>query len=159
MIRRPPRSTLFPYTTLFRSKIDAPPNPEDVGAAVWRDLGQRLGGVGDELGGPRQVIVGEQRVEDRLDDRPGVIVVHLHRIEPGLRSLEGDPQDLLAVGRVRRRAEKENEEKAVLHAAESIIGRWACFQAGRSSSPACSPTARSPTASRKLRGAKAPSLP
>src|SRR2546422_8493672 len=24
MIRRPPRSTLFPYTTLFRSKIPAP---------------------------------------------------------------------------------------------------------------------------------------
>src|SRR2546422_8101596 len=23
MIRRPPRSTLFPYTTLFRSKLDA----------------------------------------------------------------------------------------------------------------------------------------
>jgi len=48
--------------------------------------------------------------------------VHLHRIEPGLRGLEGDAQDLLAVGRVRRRAEKENEEKAVLHAAQSIIG-------------------------------------
>src|SRR2546422_10662060 len=25
MIRRPPRSTLFPYTTLFRSREDAPP--------------------------------------------------------------------------------------------------------------------------------------
>src|SRR5688572_32574111 len=24
MIRRPPRSTLFPYTTLFRSRFDAP---------------------------------------------------------------------------------------------------------------------------------------
>src|SRR5690349_23455875 len=24
MIRRPPRSTLFPYTTLFRSQLDAP---------------------------------------------------------------------------------------------------------------------------------------
>src|SRR3712207_9146439 len=24
MIRRPPRSTLFPYTTLFRSKVDVP---------------------------------------------------------------------------------------------------------------------------------------
>src|SRR5260370_37829336 len=24
MIRRPPRSTLFPYTTLFRSKVDKP---------------------------------------------------------------------------------------------------------------------------------------
>src|SRR2546428_4898716 len=26
MIRRPPRSTLFPYTTLFRSRIDAAVN-------------------------------------------------------------------------------------------------------------------------------------
>src|SRR3989449_8365442 len=25
MIRRPPRSTLFPYTTLFRSGLDVPP--------------------------------------------------------------------------------------------------------------------------------------
>src|SRR6476646_11171361 len=25
MIRRPPRSTLFPYTTLFRSRLDAEP--------------------------------------------------------------------------------------------------------------------------------------
>src|SRR3712207_8132692 len=25
MIRRPPRSTLFPYTTLFRSRYDGPP--------------------------------------------------------------------------------------------------------------------------------------
>src|SRR3712207_8764633 len=27
MIRRPPRSTLFPYTTLFRSNPKAPPQP------------------------------------------------------------------------------------------------------------------------------------
>src|SRR3712207_8211862 len=27
MIRRPPRSTLFPYTTLFRSPAPAPPPP------------------------------------------------------------------------------------------------------------------------------------
>src|SRR5437588_9765069 len=27
MIRRPPRSTLFPYTTLFRSSASAPPMP------------------------------------------------------------------------------------------------------------------------------------
>src|SRR2546425_9687654 len=27
MIRRPPRSTLFPYTTLFRSLLDQPPLP------------------------------------------------------------------------------------------------------------------------------------
>src|SRR2546430_11173500 len=40
MIRRPPRSTLFPYTTLFRSRMVPPPRvcagPEDV------DVGQRF---------------------------------------------------------------------------------------------------------------------
>src|SRR3712207_7644665 len=34
MIRRPPRSTLFPYTTLFRS-----PEPGDGGAPGAQDLG------------------------------------------------------------------------------------------------------------------------
>src|SRR5256885_7137646 len=29
MIRRPPRSTLFPYTTLFRSRARQPPPPPD----------------------------------------------------------------------------------------------------------------------------------
>src|SRR2546423_9812821 len=29
MIRRPPRSTLFPYTTLFRSDLDAPVAPHE----------------------------------------------------------------------------------------------------------------------------------
>src|SRR3712207_8937032 len=28
MIRRPPRSTLFPYTTLFRSVLPMPPGPK-----------------------------------------------------------------------------------------------------------------------------------
>src|SRR5579859_8275432 len=32
MIRRPPRSTLFPYTTLFRS-LSSPPGPLDRGRA------------------------------------------------------------------------------------------------------------------------------
>src|SRR5256885_3155613 len=30
MIRRPPRSTLFPYTTLFRSPTKSPPKPESL---------------------------------------------------------------------------------------------------------------------------------
>src|SRR5256885_9208582 len=29
MIRRPPRSTLFPYPTLFRSRVPRPPGPPD----------------------------------------------------------------------------------------------------------------------------------
>src|SRR3712207_9583345 len=33
MIRRPPRSTLFPYTTLFRSRR----RPEEQGAVTWSE--------------------------------------------------------------------------------------------------------------------------
>src|SRR3989442_11551744 len=42
MIRRPPRSTLFPYTTLFRSGADAFLYP----GRVLRGGGHRLGGTG-----------------------------------------------------------------------------------------------------------------
>src|SRR3989442_9970170 len=51
MIRRPPRSTLFPYTTLFRSPRDG--NPEDVEANHWRGehrLRDRIAGWGDDGG-------------------------------------------------------------------------------------------------------------
>src|SRR2546430_9213556 len=38
MIRRPPRSTLFPYTTLFRSRLRG--TPTSAGAAPSRDRGR-----------------------------------------------------------------------------------------------------------------------
>src|SRR2546422_6875088 len=37
MIRRPPRSTLFPYTTLFRSDIDEEAVREKLYTAPWTD--------------------------------------------------------------------------------------------------------------------------
>src|SRR3712207_6986085 len=43
MIRRPPRSTLFPYTTLFRSQLVL-----NSTAAAARYLSERLGALGDE---------------------------------------------------------------------------------------------------------------
>src|SRR2546430_5739253 len=50
MIRRPPRSTLFPYTTLFRShKI--PSKPADVGPipCLWPPRNERIGAAEGEI--------------------------------------------------------------------------------------------------------------
>src|SRR3712207_7873063 len=61
MIRRPPRSTLFPYTTLFRSPVQPAVAPGahagDVVAAAALDEAGALGEVG----------AGEQRVDVALD--------------------------------------------------------------------------------------------
>src|SRR3989475_7713293 len=62
MIRRPPRSTLFPYTTLFRSAI-GPVLDRAEGRAVERDL---LPGVAPV---PHRLIV--PGVAERVDVRRG----------------------------------------------------------------------------------------
>src|SRR5688572_31838225 len=59
MIRRPPRSTLFPYTTLFRS-LATQRVPVEVGEAeLLRDLGER--------GGVVVGVIAEDRKSTRLN--------------------------------------------------------------------------------------------
>src|SRR3712207_8285616 len=56
MIRRPPRSTLFPYTTLFRSDdvgdgaVTVGNLEREDGAAVGRDPGRHPHGIGQGVG-------------------------------------------------------------------------------------------------------------
>src|SRR2546430_11234308 len=50
MIRRPPRSTLFPYTTLFRSRAPRHQAPPRSGRAVHRCRARRPGGGGARRG-------------------------------------------------------------------------------------------------------------
>src|SRR5258708_30894811 len=59
MIRRPPRSTLFPYTTLFRSIIH--PDDRSVMAEQWASSGS--------LGQPFRGMVRVVRPEDRKSTR------------------------------------------------------------------------------------------
>src|SRR3712207_8447551 len=47
MIRRPPRSTLFPYTTLFRSRGCGGDDPLAAGGPAQRPEGPRPGGQPD----------------------------------------------------------------------------------------------------------------
>src|SRR5688572_32708554 len=61
MIRRPPRSTLFPYTTLFRSAV------EQVGA-------RHVGGAG------RLALAAAQAVLDRVGDLADVALLHDQRL-------------------------------------------------------------------------------
>src|SRR3989442_7883212 len=51
MIRRPPRSTLFPYTTLFRSRL-TPPGHSDGGSTDAHRVGRR-GLLSAARGSPR----------------------------------------------------------------------------------------------------------
>src|SRR2546422_5246247 len=54
MIRRPPRSTLFPYTTLFRSIRDAEPEP---GAPHALGAHERIEDGRDQLRGDSRPVV------------------------------------------------------------------------------------------------------
>ena len=42
MIRRPPRSTLFPYTTLFRSRIAGAPKDKSAGIYLYKHERQKV---------------------------------------------------------------------------------------------------------------------
>src|SRR5256884_3889409 len=72
MIRRPPRSTLFPYTTLFRSN---------------RIVGSRRAIVGDESGITRDRLYGEGewrgrqlRLVDRSEEHTSELQSRLHLV-------------------------------------------------------------------------------
>src|SRR3712207_7875674 len=71
MIRRPPRSTLFPYTTLFRSGDDDGRYPPDKRAEVGDDRGRRDPGAEQDGVGHVEQVEGErgQRPLDDDDDR------------------------------------------------------------------------------------------
>src|SRR2546430_16612692 len=80
MIRRPPRSTLFPYTTLFRSLDHGPGVVEEVQAEVHERAGDRL--AVDE-----QVLLGEMPAAGSHDHRGELRV---ERVPLSLRAGEVD---------------------------------------------------------------------
>src|SRR2546427_6709954 len=67
MIRRPPRSTLFPYTTLFRSTEPSRGARPDV---EQRDLLQGAGRleIADEVGMTEQAAIGGVRSEEHTSE-------------------------------------------------------------------------------------------
>src|SRR3712207_8462635 len=70
MIRRPPRSTLFPYPTLYRSATGVPQPPLGLLDIAGTRLGKRVAAVGERV----QYEVGDAlargEFDARLDVRP-----------------------------------------------------------------------------------------
>src|SRR2546429_8160761 len=99
MIRRPPRSTLFPYTTLFRSH-------RHVVGAVDGDGDELAGGA---VGGHRGEAVGQALAGAELLDR-GLAVGG--GVAPVARGVEGEAAVAVAAGRSEeRRVGKEGRSR------------------------------------------------
>src|SRR2546430_7261144 len=64
MIRRPPRSTLFPYTTLFRSAADLGQIQSEP-APARTDVEHAILAPGQQLGG-KVALLGQLRIVERL---------------------------------------------------------------------------------------------
>src|SRR3989449_5881760 len=101
MIRRPPRSTLFPYTTLFRSE------GHDRGRC--RALRAEL----RHVAGPRVAEdVGHGQGLARRDDRPDEPLAHTERAPP-----------LARCPRARRRAQRSEEHTSELQSRLHLVCR------------------------------------
>src|SRR2546427_12444672 len=99
MIRRPPRSTLFPYTTLFRSRenelIGRTPPGRELGASLCEPLrGARRGHTRGDLCAERQEGIRLRRLRGRFRGEgppPDAVVPHhgvrRHRPEAHARGL------------------------------------------------------------------------
>src|SRR3712207_9170771 len=106
MIRRPPRSTLFPYTTLFRSRAEE------------RDVAQQL--LARELRRGREALAGEaveQLAEARL-----VLLGHgrddlrEHLVDPDVRRLPGPVS-----GRIPRAFDRGDDRVAHRAVRKSVV--------------------------------------
>src|SRR3712207_8411194 len=76
MIRRPPRSTLFPYTTLFRSSRHGPADDEIVGAGADGVRGRGdallvagLAALRADAGGDEEHVGADEGAQDRKSTR------------------------------------------------------------------------------------------
>src|SRR5689334_24151543 len=76
MIRRPPRSTLFPYTTLFRSYVTASRSRRKI--AVHRPRTPPAGGLALTLGLPLQCLV--HRDETRSEEHTSELQSQFHLV-------------------------------------------------------------------------------
>src|SRR2546426_11958064 len=93
MIRRPPRSTLFPYTTLFRSVLTVPELAlAEPGGAVAMEVGEAVAVVGDDEASDERPI-GEEREGVRSGRELRGVVLRDQAAERDARERVDEPQN------------------------------------------------------------------
>src|SRR4051812_50003816 len=95
MIRRPPRSTLFPYTTLFRSRDLRPGAAAPRGRRLAGDRRPLLLGIAERH--PRRLGLRRPPVEERSEEHTSELQSHVNLVCRLL--LEKKKQDKHAVSR------------------------------------------------------------
>src|SRR2546426_8954614 len=116
MIRRPPRSTLFPYTTLFRSHAVGNVFGQHLDLDLARHLIEHAAGVADAVRVPHQV---DRDLERDLLRRVDLVEVHVDDVGPQRMALD------LADQRLHRLAfDRELDDGALrLDALERLLER------------------------------------
>src|SRR2546422_6028892 len=77
MIRRPPRSTLFPYTTLFRSRVE---HDQEVPPGVAQESVRGLDGLGDRALGRAARGLDRRDRPDRSEEHTSELQSRLHLV-------------------------------------------------------------------------------
>src|SRR3712207_7190977 len=125
MIRRPPRSTLFPYTTLFRSKLKARGVPHTVLNAK-PEYAEREGEIVAEAGQPGAVTIATNMAGRGVDIKLGGNAEHLTQLELAKLGLKpGDPDYQERFGEILPAIEarvEDDREKVVDAGGLYIIG-------------------------------------
>src|SRR5256885_17206366 len=124
MIRRPPRSTLFPYPTLFRSLGDAQGEPLHAQVAevhLHAGLAALAFGIDDDAGA-------ELRMHYVLADAKATGVTRF--LEHGLLLFCRSPGEFLAPGEARRQPLHELPRDLLEEARRDVVARLAVQQAG-----------------------------
>ena len=131
MIRRPPRSTLFPYTTLFRSLLARiksilrrahalPPNLEPVEARAYRFAGWTLDVATRSVHAPDGLVVplsgAEYRLLRVLLDHPQVVLARDQLLELANKreAILFDRSIDVLVGRLRKRLGDDSREPMLI---------------------------------------------
>ena len=88
---------LLPFERSVRGKVNPLADLEDIGPGLIAYHRHGFRRARNKLCRTRQIVVGHQRVEDRLVDGVRIVILDFHRVETGFGDVEFDAQHLVRI--------------------------------------------------------------